>query len=222
MSGVVAPALRSGYADYVQDRIRGISREQAHFGGTAHHALDVFRLKAGLPGAQELNYTSLRPYLVERMIAADNDLFDVHLQLPPHARIGSSVLKKALRILSPELARIPNNNTRLRPTASPWAELIAGKGIAYLRARLHLRHPLHGDHAWPRNGELIRRSPSLQSVMEAALFASDSLPPEIFDKGTVSEMYSSLLRRQRQMEPALELFQLVTLGIWWKKYAPLS
>ena len=220
MSGVLVPALRSGYADYVQDRIGEISREQARFGGTMHHALDLLRLRAGLPGAQELNYASLRPYLVERMIAADNDLFDVHLQLPPHGRIGSSVLKKALRILSPELTRIPSNNTRLRPTASPWADVIVGKGTAYLRAQLHLQHPLHGDHAWPRNKELIRRSSSLQSVMEAALFASDSLPPEIFDVGTVSDMYSSLLRRQT--EPALELFQLVTLGMWWKKYAPLS
>ena len=220
MSAVVVPALRSDYEDYIQDRISAISSERARFGGTAHHALDVLRLKAGLPGAQELNYTSLRPHLVERMIAADNDLFDVHLQLPPHARIGSSVLERALRLLSPELARIPDNNTRLRPMASPWAKLIVGKGALYLRARLHLRHPLHGDHAWPRNAELIRRSVPLRSAMEAALFGADGLPPEVFDIETISKMYWLLLHQQA--EPALELFQLVTLGQWWKKYAPLS
>ena len=100
-----------------------------------------------------------------RLPAFDAEVLDIYLQMPPEWRIEATMTQAALRLLSPEAARLPNANTGFRADLNSWAEIAALLGRATLRRIGLARRPqppsaAHSAGSWQNLGGLFRNDPA--------------------------------------------------------------
>ena len=126
-----------------------------------YNAWDAFILHAVSKHYAFTSMMSVRAVAHLSMPAFDREVFDIYLQLPPAWRCGGRVVQKALRILSPVAARVPNANTHFRADLPPVLEIGALFGRAALRRIGLVRRPdkpspAHSIGSWQDIGELYR------------------------------------------------------------------
>ncbi len=100
-----------------------------------------------------------------RIPAFDADVLNVYLAMPPQWRVEATMTQQAMRLLSPEIARLPNANTGFRADLNSWAEIGALLGRAALRRLGLLRRPQtpsdsHSAGSWQNLTALFREDPA--------------------------------------------------------------
>jgi asparagine synthase (glutamine-hydrolysing) len=166
---------------------------------------------------------AVRSYMGQRSIVFDNDLLEVSLSIPPGLRANGRVFKKALKMLSPELAAIPNANTGLRADLPVWPEWLWVNGkkalqeIGVLR-RPQLPHPAYTNGSWPNMPELIRHNDKLKGLLEETLHDPECIDPDLFNVKAIDSVFEKHMARESNFMELL--FLLLTFGRWHKKYRP--
>lgn len=201
--------------------IKEILKEKDSYDLNAHNAWDYFILHSLFKHFTFLNFLCVRHYMDERTVLFDNDLFNLYLSMPPKLRLNGRIYKKALRLMSPELAAIPNANTGLKvdtPIFWEWIFSLTKK----MRQRFHrlydskLLHLTEGS--WPDMGELIRNNEKLKKLIEETLNDPRCVDPALFNSNTIDYIYEAHLNRKGNYADLL--FLLLTFGRWYKKYGP--
>lgn len=193
-------------------------------GGDVHNAWDYFVLHSIFKHFTYLNVTSVRAWVDERTLIFDNELFDLYLAMPPALRVGGTVLRRALRRLSPELASLPNPKTGVRmdhPFSSRLEWLSTVTGLAKRKLRLAGKRPGRPsyvtDGSWPDMNELIRSDESLQRLIRETIHDEECLDPEVFDVAIIDGHLDRHLAGSNVNEL---LLSVLTFGRWHKKYGP--
>ena len=224
---VTQDRLREQILDSIHSILNSFTSKDAN----VFNAWDYFVLHSLYKHFTFLNITCLRAYLEERTVIVDNDLFDLYLGMPPSARLGGTVLRKALRCLSPELASVANPKTDFRMDLPfsfqlAWAIRTAkdifktGKKILSkpkLSATPQSTHLVYTQGSWPNMNELIRQHGKLKQLIHDTIHDKKCLDPEIFDIESISRHLESHLRGRDLNEL---LLSLLTFGRWHKKYGP--
>ena len=205
----------------INQSIKEILEEKDSYDLNVYNAWDYFVAHSLFKHFTFLNFLCVRNYMDERTVIFDNDLFDLYLSMPPKLRLNGRIYKKALRLMSPELAAIPNANTGLKvdtPIFWEWLFSLTTK----MRQRFHriysskLLHLTEGS--WPDMGELIRNNEKLKKLIWETLNDRRCVNPALFNINTIDYIYEAHLNRKENY--ANLLFLLLTFGRWYKKYGP--
>lgn len=134
----------------------------------------------------------------ERSPFYDNEVWSLSLSIPPAWRQGAQIVRRAVNLASPALARIPDASSGIPPCVSPtWNRLLAdarttvrdwGKKVSrYSKWLAAKRAPTVGTQilTWSgyhdRNAALRLCEPYRRVVLESV----DALPAEFFDTKTI-------------------------------------
>lgn len=104
---------------------------------------------------------AVRSYTDLRIPAFDNAVLDVYLAMPPEWRIAATMTQRAMQILSPVAARLPNANTGFRADLDARLEIGALFSRGLLRRLGVLRRPTtpsssHSAGSWQNLTALFR------------------------------------------------------------------
>lgn len=166
---------------------------------------------------------SARAYLSQRTIVFDSELIELSLKIPVKYKANGYILKRTLKKLSPELAKIPNNNTGIRADA-PWLvetfstnlQAIGKKFFGF--GKSPEGRPTETQGSWPHWPELIRRNNGMKSKFKSVISDPNALPPNLFDRTEVTKLLKKHL--EGKQNNAELLISLVTFGTWYRKYGP--
>jgi len=222
-SRVLKDSLKPIFADSLRGSIRDILSKLdsqngynlAEFPGSANfRSLSTY-----------LMLLAVRHYVTSRSIIFDKDLIELSLKLPPRGKKNGRLVKKALKRLSPKLAKLPNANTALRADLPPELEKIlsfsrslGGKVKRSIPSKKsnEKKNPAYRNGSWPNMAELIRHNEKLRKIFEQSFSDPDCFPPEIFDlKDTEQILRDHLIKG---MDNTQLLLVLLTFGRWHKKY----
>ena len=121
------------------------------------------------------NLTSMGTTAEQRIIAFDNDIFDLYLSLPKSHRLDGKIAKETLKILNPMLASIPTANTNQSPNQSAIQKDVI-KLMQLVKRRMGLEksprlEATAEERTWPDRGHMFATQPKLT---EAALALQSS------------------------------------------------
>jgi len=172
----------------------------------------------------------LRTCFLDRSPAYDNDLLALAAQIPVVWKRDGRIVRWALRVASPQLARITDAGTGLPAgLCPPWSSVLensrkAVRGAArrlsrYSKTVRSFRHPLSvcvQYSSWHNINAMLRLCEGYRSMVESTL---EELDESVFDKGMLIQLLSEDLNAGT---PRLkELFSVVlTFGLFDKKWGP--
>ncbi len=115
-----------------------------------------------------LNLISMGKHHRQRTVAFDNRLFALYCQSPVSLLVSGSLLRRAVQLLDPRLARIENANTGCRLDAGP-ARLTLHHKLRGLAQRFGLPVSVKGseDKSWPDENIILRRDARLRTLVLA-------------------------------------------------------
>ena len=134
---------------------------------------------------------AVRGFTDLRIPAFDLDVLNVYLAMPPQWRVEATMTQQAMRLLSPDIARLPNANTGFRADLNSWAEITALLGRAGLRRAGLLRRPQtpsdsHSAGSWQNLTALFREDPAHRAHFMAIRGRLDALSFGILDVDAMS------------------------------------
>jgi hypothetical protein len=133
-------------------------------GGDPYNAWDAFILHAVSKHYAFTGMMSVRPAANLRLPAFDAEVMDIYLQMEPAWRCSGRPVLRALRLASPELARLPSANTHFRADREPWLDVAGLLARGGLRRMGMARRPAvpsdsHSAGSWQDVGNLYRDDP---------------------------------------------------------------
>ena len=163
-----------------------------------------------------LNVLSVRHFYRDHTVAFDNAVLDQHLDLPSDLRLDGIAYKRALQLLDPAIASVPDANTGLPPRTHYLVE------HARMRARLAAsrvsRRPLShaaSQGSWPRMDELIRRRPALAGRIADVIGDDAALPGDLF---YIPEMKAVLAEHLAgRTDATWPLLLALSFGTWYRR-----
>lgn len=164
-----------------------------------------------------LNVLSIRHFYRDYIVAFDNDVLERHLELPSALRLDGIVYKRALHLLDPTLASVPDSNTGLSPRTHYLVEH-ASRRIRLATTRVIRRRaadPLASEGSWPRMDELIRRRPSLAGRIADVIGDDAALPGDLLDIGNLKAVLADHLAGR--VDATWPLLLTLSFGTWYKR-----
>lgn len=160
----------------------------------------------------------------------DQRFIDLHLRMPTDVRFGDGLWLSAMRILDPQLSRIKNANSNLRPDASVLIREIVTRwnrekhDIPFIWrlvrnnvARGSIR-PGGSPKSWPRFDWLIRNNDLIRhQIAEGAQGVCELMRDEV-EADAVAKFLGDHLEGQAHNRDALHL--LATFWHWWSQTEP--
>ena len=124
------------------------------------------------------NLTSIGTVAEQRVVAFDNDIFDLYLSLPKNHRLDGKIVKNALKLMNPKLAAIPTANTNQRPNQSALQKDV-GRIIRFINRKTPFNKQQQilttaEERTWPDRGRMFVHQPNLKKAANA-LRNSDAL-----------------------------------------------
>lgn len=153
--------------------------------------------------------------------AFDNDVFNIYLHMPPAWRCEGRTAQIAMRLISPDCAKIPNANTHFPADLHPWLEIagLLGRGV-FRRLKLLNRPELpsqqHSQGSWQNLGVLIKEEPKHRARMREIQGRLDSLCFDIIAPDQLSKCIDEHLDGRASHTKLLR--QLLTHDSWMTSF----
>jgi hypothetical protein len=164
-----------------------------------------------------LNVLSIRHFYRDYTVAFDNAVLERHLDLPSALRLDGMVYKRALHLLDPTIASVPDSNTGLPPRTHYLIEHARTRiRLAATRAsRRPVADPSAGESSWPRMDELIRRRPSLAGRIADVIGDDAALPGDLLDIPSLKAVLADHLAGRA--DATWPLLLTLSFGTWYKR-----
>lgn len=130
--------------------------------GNPYNAWDAFILHAVNKHYAFTGMMATRAVANLAIPAFDNEVLGVYLSMPPANRVSGRMVHKAIRILAPDAASLPNANTHFPADLDPWLEVGALFARGALRRvglarRTALPSQDHSEGSWQNLDSLYRQ-----------------------------------------------------------------
>ena len=219
-SHAITPALEPHfYHPSFLPEVRGLSWEGFNQalpdqGDTAARKFEHFTIRHILARTSYYGIGLLRDHLEVRLPFYDNDLFDLAFQIPPHLKMRKQIQIKALRQVSPRLARIRWDMTGLPADKSTLPRVYLQLAKKRLHKYLHLwskgRIPYRDRASVMPVGTWLRGP--LRSWMEGILLRDRSLGRGYFNPTFVRQLVAE--HSTGAKDHTLLLSLLLTFEMW--------
>jgi asparagine synthase (glutamine-hydrolysing) len=206
ISGVLSRADKNGAAKY--DRVYNY-----HIFPSAYEELDY------------LHAMHANSYNVERSISFDNDLVDLSFNMPLKFRKGPELFKKTLYKINSGVAEVPNANYSVYSKIPFPIKKFVRKTQRVLRkigplSKLSATNPANTQISWSNFTQLIINNEKLRNRITETIDDPEAIYPELFDVVEIKRRLEAHLAEKE--EHSRFLFQVLTFGVWCKKYGPKS
>ncbi len=204
----------------INKSVQTIVDDSQYHAKDCHNRFDYFVFYFLFKHFTYLNELCIRPYIEERRVVLDIDLFDLYLEMPPDLRFNGRILKKALEKMDLKIAAIPNANTGVSPTIPEYREWGTQMGRKFINKfrRSSLTDSTNTQGSWPNRSELIRKNNELKRIIWDVIHDDRCIDPAIFNKSILVDMFEKHLNYQ---EDFTWFFYLIpTFGKWYKKFGP--
>lgn len=156
-----------------------------------------------------------------RMLAFDDEVFDVYLRMPPAWRCSGRMVKRALRVLSPEVAHLPNANTHFPADMDPWVETGTLLGRGALRRLGIVRRPkapttIQSTGSWHDTPGLYRDEPAHRARFKDIRGRLDTLTFGVLDPDALAACIDEHLNGRAKHTKLLR--QLLTHDAWVRSF----
>lgn len=161
------------------------------------------------------NIISIRSRMEASILAFDNDIIDIALQMPPQWASPDDAYREALTILSPSLARLQYANEGLPVNANPYLRTAYGLLQASVRTagrRMLDRRPTSGPSSWLDFESLLRRPGPFRDRVQRLPDSEALAECGIFDRTGLRMVVDQHLSRRRNV--AKFLIMLMTIENW--------
>jgi len=185
--------LKSEFAAQANDKIRAdIESVLGSIEGVTAEPYDDWDfVTTSAPGRHYtyLNLLSASSIKEQRTIAFDNDIFDIYYSTPAKVRHGTRLLAETIRQLNPDLLKVRNANTNLRPDLTP-TQLTVKAWARGAKRRLGFggslqADPSVSDRSWPTGDSLLRNSQALRDRVDELRHSEHLESIGIFDSGMI-------------------------------------
>ena len=204
--------------DIVKEKLGGLIHDAEMRGATdMFRKIDYFVYHSAFNMGGYLHMAHNRAYLDERAPIYDNELLDLHFEIPSSTRLNAKLFKKVLGIVSPELARIPDANTGALPLLPEFMEhwSLYGQKVFDNIRKLWIPR-IYKQSSWLNFNEWMRRNEKFRKVVQETINSEECLDPKIFN---IRNIISIVERHMEGKEDHEELlFLLLTFGRWHSKY----
>jgi asparagine synthetase B (glutamine-hydrolysing) len=114
------------------------------------------------------NLSSMGTLAEQRVIAFDNEIFDLYTSLPKTHRLDGKIAKATLQALNSDMASVPTANTNERPNQSPLSKDIS-RAIRRIKRKTGLSANLSPDptaeeRTWPDRARMFSTQPKLKNA----------------------------------------------------------
>jgi len=218
---IITTQQRGRMRESIRESVNAIATEAERSADEPYDIWEFVHLHNMSNGVANLNLRSIRTFAEEHTITFDASIVDIYLRTPARRRIHGSVLRRALRLLNPALANLPNSNTNLtasygpaRATTAFYTNLILRK--TGIRADAP-QPPTPTDRSWPNRDDLVRELPSLRTRAQAikesdrldalGIFSMDSVREHIDHHMEGRRRYGALLLTLLTIDTFLEIAQ---------------
>lgn len=156
-----------------------------------------------------------------RMLAFDDEVFDVYLRMPPAWRCSGRMVKRALRLLSPDAARMANANTHFAADMDPWLEtgtLLARGAFRRIGIARRLQAPttIHSTGSWHDVTGLFRDEPAHRARFKDIRGRLDALTFGVLDASALAACIDEHLDGRAKHTKLLR--QLLTHDGWVRSF----
>jgi len=161
------------------------------------------------------NIISIRSRMEASILAFDNDIIDIALQMPPHWASPDGAYREALALLSPPLARLQYANEGLPANVNPYLRTAYGLFQASVRTagrRVFDRRPTSGPSSWLDFDSLLRRPGPFRDRVQRLPDSEALAECGIFDRDGLRAVVEQHLSRRRHV--AKFLIMLMTIENW--------
>lgn len=186
-----------------------------------YNAWDAFILHAASKHYAFTGMMAVRAVTNAFIPAFDNEVFGIYLRMPPAWRCSGRMVLRALEILSPGAAKLPNANTGFRADLHPWFE-VGGLMLRGALRRLGLaRRPtvpsaLHSAGSWQNVAALYREDPAHRAHFLAIRNRLDGLCFNQFDPDGLAACIDEHLEGTARHTKLLR--QLLTHDAWVRTF----
>ena len=156
-----------------------------------------------------------------RMLSFDDEVFGVYTRMPPAWRCSGRMVKRALRLLSPDAARMANANTHFPADMDPWLEtgaLLARGAFRRLGVARRLRAPttIHSTGSWHDVTGLFRDEPAHRARFKEIRGRLDALTFGVLDANALAACIDEHLDGRAKHTKLLR--QLLTHDAWVRSF----
>ncbi len=165
---------------------------------------------------------AIRAFHTERSVVFHNHILDLHLRMPVEMRSDSRLWNRAVRLLAPQVAGVPDANTGHSPF-QPESAKVATQAASRIGRRFRPK-PKSGparvrtNTSWPPFRWLIVYNEGLGRLIEDTILDEESIDPDIFDIPTIKSALTDHLAGRA--DHTVFLIHLATFGSWHRKYGP--
>lgn len=186
------------------------------------NAWDAFILHALSKHYAFTGMMAVRAFCHLNLPAFDREVFDVYLSMTPAQRVSAETVRRALKRLSPAVARLANANTGFRADTPLWAETAAVLGRAAARRIGLARRPekpsaVHSTGSWQSTGALFAHEPGYRARFQEIRGRLDGLAMGVFDTDALAAKIDDHLEGRAQHTKLLR--QLLSHDAWVREYA---
>lgn len=156
-----------------------------------------------------------------RMLAFDDEVFDIYLRMLPAWRCSGRMVKRALHLLSPGAARTPNANTHFAADLAPWFETGALLARGALRRIGLARRPeapttIHSTGSWHDVAGLFRDEPGHRARFKDIRGRLEALTFDVLDRDALAACIDEHLAGRASHAKLLR--QLLTHDAWVRSF----
>ncbi|MDW3206354.1 MAG: asparagine synthase-related protein [Alphaproteobacteria bacterium] len=185
------------------------------------NAWDAFILHALSKHYAFTGMMSVRAYCHLNLPAFDRDVFDVYLSMSPSERVGAEVVRKALKLLSPQIAKLANANSGFRADLPLWTETAAVLARAAARKVGLARRPekpsaYHSTGSWQSTRELFAHEPGYRRRFLEIRGRLDSLTMGVLEPDMLARLIDEHLEGRAGHTKLLR--QLLSHDAWVREY----
>jgi hypothetical protein len=159
-----------------------------------------------------------------RNIAFDPKVMEVYFSMSPYSRISGEVVRKALKILNPDLAKIKHANTDVPVNSPLWLQSskVIAKSIMH-RAGLYKpknnnnSNQINTSGSWVNYAELLRSNDVVTNYVDSLDKNESLLDLGIFSRKSIKTIIKQHISGEKNH--AKTLHSLISLSLWLNRYS---
>ena len=167
------------------------------------------------------DFVAMETALIHRPPAYDHGVFDIYLAMSPQWRASGTIVRRAMRLIAPQLMQLPDANTGVKAAMPFWTQL----GLGYLKAGARraglLASPVNGvpgttQGSWSDYDVLFRTDPEFVARLDALTRSELIADTGLFDMKRLAAKIGE--HRDGKIKFKRVLWQLLTVESWLRQF----
>jgi asparagine synthase (glutamine-hydrolysing) len=168
------------------------------------------------------DFIAMSRIINNRSIAFDPEVLEVYFSMSPYLRISGGIVRMALNMLNPNLAKIKNANNNLPANIPLWLQStkVIGKSILHRTGLTKPNnHPnkIFTSSSWVQYSELLKSNEVVTNYIDNLVKDEHLLDLGIFSRKSLNKVVNQHMSGEKNY--AKTLHSMISLSLWLKNHS---